>query len=282
MPQVGTLAQDKAFLLTIVENNYTLPDEIDPYEFALALMANFASPDGVLRDELSYRIFTGALIEKRYLTSKQLQNLLTLALDENHLFYHIGEVKTDSVFMRSFSCLVIAAILYIDVRDPQFPSELIKQTKEALFRYARSEKDWRGYVEGKGWAHAMAHLSDALDEYTQHPGLKSEDRENVLQLVSELLTVPTPLYHEEDTRLALIPYHVILGKQVDEEFIAAWIRQCMPSRDRKVIPGARETNGKNFLRSLYFFLLWDNIGLQEAEQISDLLLDRDSIFLGRG
>ncbi|MBO0784196.1 MAG: DUF2785 domain-containing protein, partial [Ktedonobacteraceae bacterium] len=254
---------------------------IDHFTFARALLANFASPDSELRDELSYRVFTGAIIEKQRLSPAQLQELLTTALDKEHLFYRIGETGADSVFMRSFSSLVVASILYVDAQKPALPAEIIRRTKDALLLYARQEKDWRGYVKDKGWAHAMAHLADALDGCAQHSATTTAERKEILTLLRELATINEPLYHEEDVRLALVAYHIILGKQVADELITSWIDSCyVPSGDSDFTP--RETNSKNFLRSLYFYLLWDNMALSVAERISDLLLKKDGIYLGKG
>src|SRR5882762_8354043 len=212
MQDMGSYATDKDFLRSIAGNDYTIPGALDSFAFARALLLNFASTDGELRDELSYMIFANGIIAKQKLTPEELEKLLITALDNGHLFYRIGEFDTDSVFMRSFSNLVIAALLYSDAQRLTFSAQIIQRTKKALLEYARSEKDWRGYVEEKGWAHAMAHLADALDEGAQN-------RTEILTLISELAKSPETLYHEEHVRLAIVAYHLILGKQVDEGFL---------------------------------------------------------------
>ena len=193
-------AANKQFLRSIAENDYELPRDIDGYDFAKALLANLGSPDGELRDELSYMILASGIVDKGMLTEEQMNELLTITLDTQHLFYAIGEVNTNSVFMRSFSNLIIAAILYTDARNPMITEQVMQHTKSALLSYAEQEKDWRGYVEGKGWAHAMAHLADALDECAQNAYMTPEDRQDILQAVRRLAQLPEPLYHEEDMR----------------------------------------------------------------------------------
>ncbi|GAC1631447.1 MAG: DUF2785 domain-containing protein [Ktedonobacteraceae bacterium] len=279
MQQITEQATNKQFLRGIAENNYELPDSIDNYAFAITLLANLGSPDGELRDELSYMILASGIIDKGKLTPNQIENLLNMVLDGDHLFYRIGEVNTDSVFMRSFSNLVIAAILYTDARDATFSEPVIQRTKIALLRYAEEEKDWRGYVEGKGWAHAMAHLADALDECAQAQAMTQQDRQKILQAVRRLAQLPEPLYHEEDMRLATTAQHIIIGRQVDDIFLQSWLEACFVQRGSDVTAWMSATNVKNFLRSLYFLLLWDNMLPTISSQISDILKRLDDVYI---
>ncbi|GHO86629.1 DUF2785 domain-containing protein [Dictyobacter formicarum] len=229
--------------------------------------------------QISSIILAAGIIGQQKLTQKQLEELLSVTLDQDHLFYQVGETGTDSVFMRSFSCLIIASILFNDSPDPHLSSSTITLVKEKLSHYAQEEKDWRGYVEGKGWAHAMAHLADALDECAQHPHMSNKDRQEILVLVSELATLDEPLYHEEDLRLAKIAYHIILGHQVDDNFISKWIEMCSISRDLDVESWMRIINAKNVLRSLYFLLHWDNMAPLVTERISEILYKQDEVYL---
>ncbi len=272
-------AKNKEFLRTIAEHDYELPEGIDHYAFALALLENLGSPDGELRDELSYMILGGGIIDKGTLTPPQLENLLTLVLDENHLFAAIGEVNSDSVFIRSFSNLVIAAILYADARSSTLSEQKVQQVKNALLRYAREEKDWRGYVEGKGWAHAMAHLADALDECAQNATMTVQNRQDILQTIRRLAQLPEPLYHEEDMRLATSAQHIIVGRQVDDAFLSNWLASCFVQRGSDVAGWMSATNVKNFLRSLYFLLQWDNMLPPVSKEISDILKQLDDVYI---
>jgi hypothetical protein len=279
MQDVRNYATDKEFLRSIAGNNYKIPVALDSFAFARALFSNFSSTDGELRDELSYMIFANGIIAKQKLTPEESEKLLNTALDNGHLFYRIGEFDTDSVFMRSFSNLVIAALLYSDAHQPTFSAETIQQTKKALLKYAHLEKDWRGYVKSKGWAHAMAHLANALDECAQNRTMGIQDRKEILTLISELAKSPEPLYHEEDVRLAMVAYHIILGKQVNEGFLKIWVDTCFVQRDADVVSWTRGTNAKNFLRSLYFLLRWDSVVPMLAERISTVLKQQDEVYL---
>src|SRR5919201_610172 len=176
MPDLHTYATDRHLLRAIVQHGYELPDGLDPYSFARALLPNLGSPDGELRDELSALIFANGIVARQLLTPVQQAELLRLLLDNEHLFYRIGEIDTDTIFMRSFSNLAIAAILYSDAQRQTLSYEQVEQTRSELLRYAREERDWRGYVRGKGWAHAMAHLAGTLDECAQNRFMGVKER----------------------------------------------------------------------------------------------------------
>ena len=279
MLDMRELATRKQFLRSIAENNYEIPAEIDSFSFARALLTNLASTDEELRDELSYMLLASGIIDRHKLTVQQVGELLHLVLNQDHLFYYIGEAGTDSVFMRSFSSLIVAGILYTDSRNPELHAADIHLAKDALLRYAYKEKDWRGYVEGKGWAHAMAHLADALDECAQHQSMSTEDRQQILKVLSDLIKLPEPLYHEEDMRLATVAHHIIVCKQVSDEFLSTWLVSCYVERNSDVSVWMSASNAKNFLRSLYFLLYWDTMALNIVEHISDILKKQDEIYL---
>jgi Protein of unknown function (DUF2785) len=270
---------DKQFLRSVADDNYTIPAGIDSFAFAVALLPNLSSTDEELRDELSYMILASGIIDKHKLTEQQSEQLLFNALDQDHLFYRVGEANTDTVFMRSFSTLIVAAILYTDNGDPLLPPDAVHQAKDALLRYARAEKDWRGYVEGKGWAHAMAHLADALDECAQHASMSADDRQDILKILSWLIKLPDPLYHEEDMRLASVAYRIIVAKQVNENFLDEWLASCYVERGPDVASWMSASNSKNFLRSLFFLLTWDNMAIGLASRISAALKKQDEVYI---
>ena len=282
MSTINELASDKAYLHTLANNHYQLPEDIDRFAFLQTLLQNFDTTDAELRDELTYMILAHAIVDEETddrLTANQREALLLTCIDDAHLFYHIGEANTDSVFMRSFSLLIIAALLYADARLQQISQEATHKTRTALLQYAREERDWRGYIKGKGWAHSIAHLADAFDEIAQSRYMSQEDREAVMHTLTYLATLPEPLRYEEDDRLCFVAYRVIAASMVDDAFLETWVESLFVTRteevpgltEQDVINWTRAANAKNFLRSLYFRLLWNQKAPALLERISGLL-----------
>ena len=96
----------KQKLQHIQSSNHSIDHEEQPYELALYMMKHIGSTDPVLRDELIYVTFA-TWIGQGVFSEDQLRHMLQLALDDQHLFYAIGEQGTDSVFTRTFSVLLL-------------------------------------------------------------------------------------------------------------------------------------------------------------------------------
>lgn len=282
MPTINELASDKAYLHAIADNHYRLPEDIDRFAFLQALLQNFDTTDAELRDELTYMILAHAIIDEETayrLSAEQREILLLTCIDDAHLFHSIGEAGTDSIFMRSFSLLIVAALLYADARLQHISEEATRETQAALLRYAREERDWRGYIKGKGWAHSVAHLSDALDEIAQNRYTMRADREAIMHTLVYLATLPEPLCYEEDDRLSFAAYRLIASGMVDDAFLETWAESLFVARTEEIPGGTlddvaswiRAANAKNFLRSLYFRLLWNQKAPALVERISAVL-----------
>jgi hypothetical protein len=145
MRTINELVFDKAYLRAIANNHYQLPEDIDRYSFLQALLQNFDTTDAELRDELTSMILLHAIIDQESagrLSAEQREALLLICIDDAHLFYRIGEAGTDSVFMRSFSSVIVATLLYADEKLHQISEEATRGAETALLRYAREERDW--------------------------------------------------------------------------------------------------------------------------------------------
>ena len=77
---------------------------------------------------------------------------------------YIGEIN-DTVFGRAFSVEVAACIIYKH-RKFLSDSDILKAFTTVL-KFFNEDRDVRGFVEGKSWAHGAAHGADALMELAQ-------------------------------------------------------------------------------------------------------------------
>ncbi|QBD75698.1 DUF2785 domain-containing protein [Ktedonosporobacter rubrisoli] len=273
VPDILGQVSSKTWLQAYVQNGYQLPVDIEPLLFCKALLPNLGSPDPELRDKLTYTIMSQLILDQHLLTVPQLEELLTICLDREHLFYGIGKQGTDSVFMRSFSVLIVAAILYYD-RDAHALSEVVtRQAAGALLRYVQEERDWRGYVEGKGWIHTAAHVADALDEIGQSRYASEQDCEAVMEAIRMLACLPGPFQDAEDDRQAIAAYGIIARKLISEIFVQRWLTSLiLPHTSHDVVTYHRQNNARNMLRSLYFLLLKNDIAPEVRELISGAIV----------
>ncbi len=252
-----TVVQDKVFLKTIMDSEFAFPYEgISASQLALSLMPNLKSTDPVLRDDLSYSILARILTEG-LLSSTEVEELLDIAISDDYLFSGIGEIESDPVFSRTFAMLVIAAVLDSDAENKQLSPERIHNTASVVLDYAKREQDHRGFVDGKGWAHAVAHTADALDSCAHHPVLTVEERTAILDTIAKLVVQSGPLTHNEDDRLAFPVYRIIQAEQITYDYLCNWIHRFDLYSTLSQESMVRLVNVQHFLRSLYFLVCWE-------------------------
>jgi hypothetical protein len=241
-------------------------------ELIKSMVDNIGTIDSELRDNLIYLSFI-KLINKAYLNDMQVQNILETCLDNNHLFYGIGELNNDSVFTRSFSSLVITIILSKD-KDVRFLSEKsVLRAIESSMSYLEQERDTRGYVEGKGWAHSIAHGADLLVSAIRHPNFSTGQFTRCLDTIHNCLFKDATYIDDEDERL-IFAIESLIDKKMGEKMLEQWILKIF--NDLETIHRnegfslnyfRKKMNTMNFLKTLYFRLGFKNIGSNARDLI---------------
>lgn len=248
-----TAAELKLRLQEIADNDYQLPTLVEAYPLALAMGVHVGAPDPVLRDELIYTTFA-TWLQRGVLQPKELLEVLGVMLNDGHLFFHLGESGTDSVFTRSFSVLIVAEILGAHNQRPFIPEIELQVIARKLLRYLSGEADLRGYVPQKGWAHAIAHAADALAELVQDDSLDAATLSAILDAIRAKATTPETVYIcEEDERLVTAVVHVWQRPELDDGALVDWLAGFIPTtEDVMPMPASyqRFVNSKQFLRSL--------------------------------
>lgn len=122
------------------------------------LLPWIASTDGELRDSLVYTSLCD-VFELGTFQLNDLESVLDELVSDRYLFRGLGPANGDGVFRRSFSLLVIDAILETQPAR-HMPGRTLQQVWNAYRDYVTRENDLRGYVDGKGWAHSLAHGAD--------------------------------------------------------------------------------------------------------------------------
>ncbi|WP_214484990.1 DUF2785 domain-containing protein, partial [Bacillus sp. SM2101] len=218
--------------------------------------------DYELREELIYNALCEWITEKEYFNGAQLKQILSILMDENHLFYQIGNDGDDSVFTRTFSVLGVVLILYMHRKKAFLSIDEFKYLKNQLIEYYTSEKDLRGILPVKGWAHGGAHGADVMNELIQC----SESNENIVQEILNafkkvIYNGKYILCEEEDERISVVVFRIIKMKLISNESMIKWLNElseCIEwQRDRN--QDVARVNAKNFIRCLYFKVMhYDN------------------------
>jgi hypothetical protein len=191
----------------------------------------------------------------------------------------LGERETDSVFRRSFSALVLGECIARDNVRPLVPGGKILEWGDRLATWLLRERDLRGFVPGKGWAHAVAHGADALGVLSASPHVATNELTVVLDVIADrvLLPVDRLFSNGEPDRLAAATMLVLRRNVVSLRVVEPWIARLAASaslaasRDPQdgTDPHLAGGNAQAFLRSLYLQLA---LGPKPPEIRADLLL----------
>lgn len=111
---------------------------------------------------------------------------------------------SDAVFGRSFAALALSLVAARELAAPRWTAAELAEQLAAAQTYAARERDLRGYVPGKGWAHAVAHTADWMKMLGRHPLLSPAQAEALAHALVELAVRRhgVRLAHGEEDRLA--------------------------------------------------------------------------------
>ncbi|MCD6641090.1 MAG: DUF2785 domain-containing protein [Nocardioides sp.] len=173
----------------------------------------------------------------------------------------LGERDTDTVFRRSFSALVLAECLRRDNAHHLVPATRILDWGDRLATWFLRERDTRGHVAGKGWAHAIAHGADALGVLADSPHLAGAELAVLLDVIAERVLVPgtPPLLSGEPDRLAAAVMHLLRRNVLGLETLESWVGRLAAAADAHDPsidgdPYVATHNAQTLLRSLFVSL----------------------------
>jgi hypothetical protein len=174
----------------------------------------------------------------------------------------LGESGTDSVFRRSFSALVLAECLERDNAQHLLPGAKVMEWGDRIVTWFLAEQDTRGYVAGKGWAHAVAHGADTLGALGESPHLAGPELAVLLDVLAErLLQQPAdaPLAAGEPDRMAHAAMRILRRNALGVDALEPWVHRVGAAGNPFVgpvdhDPFAPSAAAQAFLRALFVHL----------------------------
>jgi len=246
---------DKDFWASIAKNDYAIPDEHTLSELKETLFGYLGNTDPELRDDIAYGVYANWL-KREMFTKDEIRvhiNELLSNLDKG-----IGETESESVFLRTFSVLLLAEIVHNDNKKPLLDKDQIESILAKGLWYFDAEKDPRGYIPVKGWAHALAHTADLMLVLGKNRNTEKTDLEKILQGIANKLVHSTNwvYIHGEDDRLANAVMAILQRNLASIDFLGTWLKSF--TEPEKSWNGAYMDDGqakafhnsRNFLGSL--------------------------------
>ena len=213
---------ESAFWDRVVADGHKVPVDRPLADLTAELTTMLGSADPYLRDEIAYPTLATWVSEGVY--DDLLEGLgdgMTAGLAVG-----IGEDGTDTVFRRSFSALVLAeCIERATTVDTGIAGDTVLRWGDRIAGWLVRERDLRGFVPGKGWAHALAHGADALGVLAQAPSVGRLELTVLLDVLADRLLTPTRarLVHGEDDRLAMATMQILRRDLVGLDVLEPWV-----------------------------------------------------------
>ena len=265
---------DKQFWRTIRENKFAFPEEHSILSLTEELFSLIASTDSELRDTIGLEAFYNWLMQGLY-SESDLRSFITRLIA--NLQNGIGEIGSDSVFLRSFSALWLTNIIFYDNENSVLEKEDILPVVDAALAYFAGERDIRGYVPVKGYAHAIAHAADLFWALAISKHTVTADHLKMLDSIAlKLRDVTLGIYqYNEDSRIARALMHIFIRDTLSLKQIEIWL-EVLGSNWNGAWHDAGRTqafnNMRNLMRSLYWNILtWKNPEIPHKNELLKLL-----------
>jgi hypothetical protein len=237
-------------------NGLKVPDDRPLADLTSELTAMLGDPDSSVRDGIAYPTLAAWIGDGVY------DDLLEGLGDgmATGLSVGLGDHDSDSVFRRSFSVLVLAECVERDNVAHLVPAGTMVRWGDRVASWFVRERDLRGFVPGKGWAHAVAHGADAIAALAASDAMGRLELTVLLDVLADRLLLPTDyhLVHGETDRLARATMRILRRDLVSMEVLEPWLARLSQSARAHGLgdsdPYLVRGNVQAYLRSLHLLL----------------------------
>lgn len=240
----------KTRLIACMKEDWKFPAHIDADTLAEEMKDALASPDGILRDRLVLDGF-GILVMSKKVKSEKIRTIFEELVSDKFLLGGLGKEQDDSVFGRAFSGYGILSLLEYGKGSMLFTKDDILRAYNAVLKCFREEKDLRGYVDGKGWAHSIAHNADCLAAFAADNNLGHDELIALLFAVKERVCQGHSKVISEYERLLKSVMSVLERGLITEQELAQWVNDIC----EYTITGNKEEDARNIMCRCEFMIL---------------------------
>jgi len=141
----------------------------------------------------------------------------------------------------------------------------------------REERDRRGWVEGKGWAHPIAHNADLLAQLARGPGLQPDEQREMLAALDAGLAGTNAF--GENERLAVVLAQLCARADFVEPDFERWLGERAQAADAvwktqpfDVAAFHKSENTKALLQTVLLGILLDPGASENEKRIGERIL----------
>lgn len=217
---------------------------------ALALADCLGDPDPFLRDGIAFEALATWMRAER-LDDDTLRTL------ERTLLSRLDGEDADG-FRKPFAALALSEVARTDRVRPWMTPEQRARMADAAAAYLRSVRDYRGYADGEGWRHGVAHGADWAMQLALNKAMQPAQAIALLAATgAQSMPADNRAYaFGEPTRLARAATYLIARGDLDRAAVSAWLDGLAialgprPETDPQAAWWTRRANLENFLNAL--------------------------------
>lgn len=216
------IACDRASLEAVPEADRATPQHL------LALRPCLSDPDPAVRDEFAYTRYVEVL-RSGAVAPDTLEQLLA------ELLTGLSAPQSDEAgFDAPFVALVLAEVARADRVDRFLDASGRDVLVNAAADYLSALRDYRGYVEGEGWRHGVAHGADLAMQLSLNPWLTEAQGQRLLSAIAQQVA---PASHHsyifnEPGRLARPVFFLVTHQRVSDDALDGFFESIAPDADQ--------------------------------------------------
>ncbi len=206
-------------LLAWRARGFELEEDADIAARLMHLENCLGEPDPVLRDEVAYsgiaHILRDGVADDETLRALKGELLVRMAAD----------AADPDGFSKPFAALVLSEVARTDRISPWMSSGERRMLVAAGAAYVRSVRDYRGFIEGEGWRHGLAHGADLLMQLSLNEEIGEGEAIVMARAIFEaLMAEEAPaLVFDEPARLARPLIILTRRGLLNEAQLSAWL-----------------------------------------------------------
>ena len=233
---------------------FAIADPAQRNQRALALVDCLGDADPFLRDGITFEALSG------WMRGMQL-DVGTLRSLEGKLLSQLEGADAQG-FRKPFAALVLSEVARTDRVQPWMTTEERAGMVAAATAYLESVRDHRGYVDGEGWRHGVAHGADWTMQLALNKALTPAQAMSLVTAVGvQVAPADGHAYaFGEPTRLARPVAYAAARGDLDPAALHAWLSGLVaalgpsPASDRQAAWWTRRANLENFLQTLGYMV----------------------------
>ncbi|ALN65163.1 hypothetical protein GLA29479_4326 [Lysobacter antibioticus] len=165
-----------ASLQALKARQFALPDAAEKQALAAGLIGCLSASDPELRDGIAFEALS------QWMRAGDFDANALRAMRDS-LYATLGS-EDGPGFGPPFAALVLSEVARTDrIKAWMTPQERAAMVERAA-AYVESVRDYRGYIEGQGWRHGVAHGADWLMQLSLNPALERAQYERILAAIA--------------------------------------------------------------------------------------------------